>query len=167
MKRIILATIITLFAATAFAQVSSEDLAIAQSLAQKQKTDVIKKNIKMSDAQSAVFWPIYDEYQGKQRKLYTDRATIMNDYLKQAKTLTGQEADNLADRMFDNEKSLTSLQKTYFKKFSEAIGGVNAVKFYQYENYLQGLEKLKLQTQVPYIDEFSKSLKESVKAKKK
>ncbi|HEY2581132.1 MAG TPA: hypothetical protein VGI43_04980 [Mucilaginibacter sp.] len=167
MKRIILLTITTLFAVTAFAQVSSEDLAIAQSLAQKQKTDVIKKNIKMSDAQGAAFWPIYDEYQGKQRTLYTERATVMNDYLKQAKTLTGKEADDLANRMFDNEKSLTNLQKSYFKKFSEAIGGVNAVKFYQYENYLQGLEKLSLQTQVPYIGEFSKSLKASVKSKKK
>ncbi len=156
MKRIILTTIAALFAISAFAQIQKEDLAIIQSKFQKTKTDLVKANIRMSDAQGKVFWPLYETYETKRLALSNQRAAIINDYLTGYKTLTGQEASALANRTFANDKSFTDLQKSYFKKFADAIGGVNAAKFYQLENYLQEIVRLQVQDNIPFIGELDK-----------
>jgi hypothetical protein len=153
MKRIILTTVVTLFTLGAFAQVSKEDLAIYQSVLQKDKTDVIKKNLKLSDDQSKVFWPLYEAYDAKRLDLSNQRVTIINDYLKQFNTLTDQEATALVNRTVANDKSFNDLQKSYVKKFSEAIGGVNTAKLYQLEIYMQQVMRLHVQNSIPFIGE--------------
>jgi hypothetical protein len=157
MKRIILAAVVTLFTISAFAQTSKEDLAIVQSVFQKKKADLVKQNIKLSDAQGKVFWPLYETYESKRLALSSQRAAIVNDYLKGYDTATGQEYIALANRTFANDKSYTDLQKSYFKKFADAIGGKNAAKFYQLENYLQEIVRIKVQDNIPFIGELDKS----------
>ena len=157
MKRIILAAIVSLFTISAFAQVSNEDLAIIQSVFQKQKTDLVKQNIKMSDAQSKQFWPLYETYEAKRLALSKKRAAIVNDYLKEFDTLKGQGFSALAVRTFANDRAFTDLQSSYFPKFASAIGGKNAVKFYQLEIYLQQIVRLKVQDNIPFIDELDKT----------
>src|ERR1700749_1740333 len=121
MKRIILLTVTTLFTLSVFAQVSKEDAAIVQSVFMKNKKDLVKANIKMSDAQAAAFWPIYDQYEAKRLTLSNERIAIVNDYLKSVSTLTGQESLALCNRVFANDKSYTDLQKSYLKKFANVI----------------------------------------------
>jgi hypothetical protein len=156
MKRIILSAILTVFALGAFAQVQNEDLAIILSVFQKDKADIVKNNLKLSDAQGKVFWPLYEEYEAKRLNLSKQRATIINDYLKGYDTLTGQEASALVNRVFANDKSLTELEKSYFKKFADGIGGLNAAKFYQLENYLTQIVRLHVQDEIPFIGELDK-----------
>jgi hypothetical protein len=157
MKRIILVAIVTLFTISAFAQASKEDLAIVQSVFQKKKSELVKQNIKMSDAQGKVFWPLYETYESKRLAISNQRAAIINDYLKGYDTATGQEYTALAERTFANDKSMIDLQKSYFKKFADAIGGKNAAKFYQLENYLQAIVRVKIQDNIPFIGELDKS----------
>ncbi len=157
MKRIILTAIVTLFTISAFAQVSNEDLAIVQSVFQKQKADLVKENIKMSDAQSKQFWPLYEDYEAKRLALSKKRAAIVNDYLKGYNTLNGQGFSALAVRTFASDKAFTDLQSSYYPKFASTIGGKNAVKFYQLETYLQQIVRVKVQDNIPFIDELDKT----------
>jgi len=156
MKRILLTLIFSAFTLGVFAQIQSEDLAIIQSYFQKDKKDLVKQNIKMSDVQAQAFWPIYDAYEAKRLTLSNERAAIINDYLKGFSTLTGQEAIALVNRTFANDKSFTDLQKSYFKKFSNAIGGLNAAKYYQLENYLTEIVRMRVQDEIPFIGELKK-----------
>ena len=156
MKRIVLTLILSAFTLGVFAQIQNEDLAIVQSYFQKDKKDLVKQNIKMSDVQAQAFWPIYDEYEAKRLKLSNERVAIINDYLKQFSTLTGQQASDLAYRTFSSDKAFTDLQKSYFKKFQTAIGGVNAAKFYQLENYLTEIVRMRVQDEIPFIGELKK-----------
>ncbi|WCT09983.1 hypothetical protein [Mucilaginibacter jinjuensis] len=157
MKRIILAAIVTLFTVSAFAQVSNEDLAIVQSVFQKQKADLVKQNIQMTAAQSKQFWPLYENYEAKRLALSKKRAAIVNDYLKGYDTMKGQAFSALAVRTFANDRAFTDLQSSYFPKFASTIGDKNAVKFYQLENYLQQIVRLKVQDNIPFIDELDKT----------
>ena len=161
MKRIILVTIIILFAITAYGQVNKDDLAITQSYFRKSKTEVVKENLKISDAQGQKFWPIYEAYEDKRGKLSNERAAIINDYLKQFNTLTEQEAETLIMRTLSNDKSFTSLQKSYVKKFASAVGGKNTAKFYQLETYLHELLRLSIQDEIPFIGELNKHKRKS------
>ena len=156
MKRILLTLVFTAFTLGVFAQIKNEDLAITQAYFQKDKKDLVKANLKLSDAQSQAFWPIYDQYDAKRLALSNQRVQIINDYLKAFSTLTSDDAIALTNRVFANDKSYLDLKKSYFKKFAAAIGGKNAAKFYQLENYVQEIVRLKVQDEIPFIGEIKK-----------
>ena len=153
MKRIILTAIVSLFAISAIAQVSNEDLAIIQAKFKKDKKELIKQAMQLSDAQGQAFWPIYDEYETKRQELSATRAGIINDYLKKYNTLTDEEATDLVKRTLENDSENTKLQKTYLKKIEGVVGGKNAAKFYQLESYLQSNIRMSVQDNIPFIGE--------------
>jgi hypothetical protein len=160
MKRIFLTLLLSAFTFAVFAQIQNEDLAITQAYFQKDKKDLVKSSLKLSEAQSQAFWPLYDQYDAKRLALSNQRAQIINDYLKAFKTLTGDEAVALTNRVFASDKSYLDLKKSYFKKFVAAIGGKNAAKFYQLENYVQEVVRLKIQDNIPFIGEIQKNAKQ-------
>ena len=156
MKRILLAAILMAFTISAFAQVNSEDLAIIQSVYSKDKSDIIKSKLNLSDAQGKAFWPLYDQYEAKRVRLSNQRVAIINDYLKKYDQLNGQSSTALMTRVFANDKAFTNLQQSYFPQFAAAVGGKNAAKFYQLENYLQLIVRLHVQDEIPFIGELDK-----------
>ena len=156
MKRIILSAILMAFTVGAFAQIKSEDLAIIQSVYSKDKADIIKSKLNLSDAQGKAFWPLYDQYEAKRVSLSNQRAAIINDYLKGYEKLNGQSSNALMTRVFANDKAFTNLQQSYFPQFATAVGGKNAAKFYQLENYLQLIVRLHVQDEIPFIGELDK-----------
>ncbi len=153
MKRIILSTIVTLFAISAFAQIDKQDLAVTRSYFLKDKYDLVKQALNLSDAQGKKFWPIYDQYEAKRVKLSDSRIAIINDYLKQYNTITGQQASSLVNRTMANDRALLDLQKEFYPKFSGAVGGKLAAKFYQVEIYIQEIVHQQVQNNIPFIGE--------------
>jgi len=153
MKRIIITIIFSAFTLGVFAQISKEDAAIVQAYFRKDKKELVKQVMKFNDAQGQAFWPVYDAYETKRSNLGTQRIAIINDYLKTFKTINDQDATVLIGRVLENDKSLLDLQKSYFPKFSAAIGGKSAAKFYQLEAFVQLIVKEKVMTSIPFIGE--------------
>jgi hypothetical protein len=151
MKRIIITIVLSAFTFGAFAQISKEDMAIVQAHFQKDKKELVTQVMKLNEAQGQAFWPVYDEYETKRAALSTQRIGIINDYLKAYKSITDQDATALMGRLFANDKSLADLQKEFYTKFSAAIGGKSAAKFYQLEYYVQSIVKEKVMTSLPVI----------------
>lgn len=156
MKRTILSAVLIAFTFSAFAQIDHYDLAIIQSLYSKKKTDIIKSNLTFSETQSKAFWPLYDEYEAKRISLSNQRIGIINEYLKDYNSLTSEQASALMNRAFANDHSFNELEKSYFPKFVAAAGTRNAAKFYQLENYLKLIVRLKVQDDIPFIGELDK-----------
>ncbi|MXV51159.1 hypothetical protein GS399_09275 [Pedobacter sp. HMF7647] len=160
MKPIIFLFLFSIAAFGASAQSSGkEDLAIVQSVFQKDKKQLVSQYMTLDSAQSQSFWKVYDEYEAKRKDLSTERVGIISDYAKQYATLTDEQAGSLAKRMLSNDKSNLSLQTSYFKKFSKAVGAKNAAKFYQLDNYLQTVIRANVQDQIPFIGELNKTRK--------
>ncbi len=156
MKRIILAVIATFSTIGAFAQVDQNDLAVVQAQFRKDKTELVRQSLNLNDAQGKAFWPMYNEYETKRQHISAQRAGIIGDYLKNYDTLTPAQASSLVNRSLANDQEGLSLKRTYFSRFVEAIGGKNAAKFYQLETYIEGVVRLSVQDQIPFIGELKK-----------
>src|SRR5580658_8615453 len=44
-----------------------------------QKEQIVRETMKLDDPQSAIFWPIYREYQAEQTKLASDKLAVVAD----------------------------------------------------------------------------------------
>ncbi|WP_448699269.1 hypothetical protein ACFGVR_20055 [Mucilaginibacter sp. AW1-3] len=153
MKRTTLVIIAMLLTASVYAQISKEDLAIYQSVKQKEKTEQIKKHLILTKTQAKAFWPLYDAFEAKELELSNKRAYIINDYLKKFDKLSGKDATDLFNRQIINDRDFIDLQKASYQRFYEAIGGVNTLKFFQLENYMLQVIRLHILDELPFIGE--------------
>jgi hypothetical protein len=51
----------------------------------------------------------------------------------------------------------TKMQKKYYDSFAKLIGGRQAAKFFQLEDYLENIIRLGIQESIPFIDELDKT----------
>jgi hypothetical protein len=123
----------------------------------KEKKELVNEYMKLNQDQSNKFWPLYDEYNQAKGAIGKDRLGIIDDYVSHLSTLTDEQANDLAKRLFKNDKALASLDEKYFSKLSKAIGGVKAAQYLQMEQYFTTTIRSAIQENIPFIGEIEKS----------
>ena len=138
---------------SASAQVSKEDADLIRAQFGKEKKVLVSEIMKFSGAKADAFWKVYYAYEADRQKLVDVRLGILNDYIKNYKTIDDTKAGSYSNRTFDNDEAITKMQRNYYPKFSAAVGARDAAKFYQLDNYLQLIVRLYIQDNIPFIGE--------------
>jgi methanogenic corrinoid protein MtbC1 len=155
MKKLLLLFVLT-FIAGAYAQ-SKEDVAIIQAVYGKSKADLVKQYLNLNEAQTAAFQPVYDKYETERKVLGQKKIQIINDYAVNYATLDDVKAAELTQANLKNNIDLEKLLSATFEKVKKAIGGINAAKFVQLEQYLQVTVRAEIQDSIPFIGELDKT----------
>lgn len=159
MKKLILSLCILLAASAASAQAVKDEVAFIRSIFGKEKKDLIRQFMNLNEAESAKFWPIYEEYTAAQQNLADDRIAAIGDYANQYSGLTDDQASTLANRIFKNDQAVLKLQNKYFKKMSKSLTPLKAAQFMQADQYIQTTIKSATQDLIPFIGEFEQKNK--------
>jgi hypothetical protein len=158
MKKLSLIFIMALAAFSSYAQSSfKEDVDVLQSLYGKSKSDLVKQYMNLSDAQSAAFTKVYDDYEVQRKALGQTKFQLINDYAANYETLTDAKADELAKATLKNHIEYEKLYNKTYGKAKKAIGSINAAKFIQLEVYLQTIIRSEILEAIPFIGELDKS----------
>lgn len=159
MKKIFLSILVLVTVNAVSAQSMSDEVAYIRSIFGKEKKELIKQFMNLNDAESAKFWPVYDQYTEAQKKLADERIAAIADYAKQYNGLTDDQAKNLVGRILKNDKAVTKLQGQYFKKLSKTLSPLKAAQFMQADQYIQTTIKSAMQDLIPFIGEFEQNNK--------
>jgi Spy/CpxP family protein refolding chaperone len=126
----VIATMLLCFFAvsTSFAQRRSEE---EMKKIQDAKVAIITNRINLTPEQSAVFWPVYNEYAQKRRDLHRAQRKIINDKKSEGKT-DEQVLDNLKEVQELKQKEL-DLEKEYQNRFLKVISANQVVELYKAE----------------------------------
>ena len=138
---------------TAFAQDSKDEMAILQSIYGMQKRDVVAAYMKVSDAQAATFWSLYEEYEVARKAIGVKRANNIMDYAANYDQITDENVQKLAKTSFEVNKEFNSLWEKTYKKMAKSLSPKLAAKFYQLELYLETMVRSELSESIPMIDE--------------
>ena len=109
------------------------------------------------DAQSAKFWSLYDAYETERKKLGHERVKLIEDYATKYEKLDSKTATDLTTRKLAWVTKYTAFQQKYLTKFSAIIGGLQASKFIQLEDYIENCIRLSIQEEIPFIGELDKT----------
>lgn len=139
----------------AFAQTnkhtSEEDL--IQSFFGKAKQVVVGEYMSsLPDAVKPDFWKIYEMYENERQALIRERFEHVADYIYTYGALNDESAKKIMNALLKNDEQLVKLEKNYLKKMSKAIGGIQATKFFQLENFLRNWMFAQIQGDIPSID---------------
>lgn len=115
------------------------------------KVAVITDAMALTGEQSGKFWPVYREYEVELSKIWDGRLALIETYGKQWGQMTDAEAKALAERFFELEERQVRLNRGYYSKFHDAVGGVTAAKFFQIEHRIDLLIDLQIMSQLPLI----------------
>ncbi|MCZ6754272.1 MAG: hypothetical protein O7E49_03065 [Gemmatimonadetes bacterium] len=116
-----------------------------------QRVAIITEVMQFSDSASAVFWPIYRDYEFEATKIGDDMLALIKDYAANYDSLSDEMAKDLAKRSLKIGDDRLKLRKKYFKRVEKALGSVTAAKFLQIENQIALLIDLQIAQSLPLI----------------
>lgn len=159
MRKIYLLLVLT-FVVSGYAQTDSslaDDVAVIQSIYGKSKADLVKQYMNLSEPQATAFQTVYDGYETQRKALGQKKMQLINDYAANYDNLDDAKAAELTETNLKNTADSEKLLHKTFGKMKKAVGGRNAAKFVQLEQYLQTTIRGEIQDSIPFIDEIDKS----------
>jgi len=115
------------------------------------KTALVTEAMDLTDAQAAVFWPIYDEYSREMRAVWDGRIANITLYAENYERMTNEMAKQIADKVFKLDEQRGKILKKYYGKCEKAVGPMLAARFVQIEAALYDLVSLQLAAELPLM----------------
>ena len=153
MKKILMLALFAIGTISSNAQQTKDEIAILQAAYGMQKRDLVAKFMDVSDAQSATFWSLYEEYEVSRKAIGTKRANNIVEYAKNYETITDENVQNMVKVSMEVNKEFNALWEKTYKKMAKALGAKTAAKFYQLEMYLENMVRTEITESMPMIDE--------------
>ncbi len=148
-KTWILLFVALMVAGTLYAQESYLELVRAD--LKTQHVALVTENMKLTDAQSQTFWPIYRKYDAEMTTINDGVIAMIKDYAANFDKMTdAKAAELLKGTLSIMDKRLKLLTKTC-DELSKALGPVVAARFMQIERQITAAVDLQISSQIPLI----------------
>lgn len=137
------------------AQVMAQDTGLAadeQVLLKQISTDkkaMYVANLGLTEEESAKFWPIYDEYDAKQKPLQDRFVANLNHFAAKYDTLTDADAAAMLKEKMAIEKARDALRQKYTAKIAKVLPPKKALRFAQLETRIQIMMARSVYTLIP------------------
>jgi Spy/CpxP family protein refolding chaperone len=154
MKKIIFIAVCALFALASQAQTNPDEVAYLQSTYGMDKRELVADHMKITKAESAAFWKVYDKYEAARQKIGKKRINNINEYAKNYSSLSDAKATELVNKSLEINAAFTNLQKSTFKEMAKAVSPVRAAQFIQIELFIENILRTEIADEIPLIGEF-------------
>jgi len=146
-----LAVIVTAFPVASFAQdaTTSADEQILLKQIQTDRRGVYAEYLKLTDAESKAFWPIYDEYEAKSKVLVDRYLAMVNNFAEKYDTLTDAEASEILKERLTIERKRLDLKVKYTDRIAKVLPGKKALRYAQLESRIENLTQRNIYTLIP------------------
>jgi hypothetical protein len=153
MKKIIVYAGCMLLAFVSNAQSHVDEIGLIQHAYGMGKKELIAAHMKLTEAESIKFWPLYDSYEVARKEYGQNRLNLIEEYANSYTTLTNEKATELLNATLSNQTAFLKLQKNVFKKLAKEITAIRAAQFVQVELYLENVVRSTLNEEIPLIGE--------------
>lgn len=151
MKKLLITLTIAFFASTSFAQ--TNEVEMFQSVFKVEKKALLMDYLQLTNEEAQAFWPLYEAYEAERGELGNQRIALIKKYAEEWKTLTPEQADELANESFAIINKRNKLHQKYYKKMKKAVGALRAAQFVQFERFVQTMIDAELNNNMPLIGE--------------
>lgn len=100
---------------------------------QQQKVTFFNEKLQLTPAESAKFWPVYNDYQNRRDKVTRDRNTLLKYFESNRNNLTEAEASSLIEKYLAFQLEETQLLENYTRKFQEILPARKVMRIYSVE----------------------------------
>lgn len=153
MKKLVLGLSLLFFAANMMAQNINDYMEVERAALKTEKKALVAEAMQLTEAESTVFWPLYNEYNDKKYLVNTKVYNTIVDYAENYMSLSDEKAIELYTNSMKHKQELAKLEKSYFKKFQKIMPGKKAVRYFQVENKIKMLIDAEIALEIPLVEE--------------
>jgi Spy/CpxP family protein refolding chaperone len=113
------------------------------------KRAVFAQNLQLTDSESRAFWPVYDEYEGKLKKINDEFLGLVDDYAGKFGSITDADATAMLKKKMALEKQREDLKQTYTKKVAKVLPPIKALRYAQVETRINNLIRNEVYSLIP------------------
>ena len=117
----------------------------------KDRREIVKANMLLTNSEAARFWPIYDEYRAEIHKLGDRRVKLITDYAANRNAMSEDEALRLLKEAIDIDKEKLDVQGDYVKKFNKELSARTTARFFHIEQKLDAIGDAARAAKIPLI----------------
>jgi len=148
MKKIVFLVLAFVVTTTGISQTFQDEVKLMQSIYGMDKKEIVAEFIELNPGQEDAFWKLYDEYEVKRKEIGKKKFEIIWNYVNDYGEIKPEDAEMMMNESIPLRKRSDELVDTYYKKIKNKTDPVVAVQFYQIENYLSDLIRIKLLEEV-------------------
>jgi len=152
MRTIFTILFIAILSNTAFTQTLDDYIEIARDVLNTEKKAAVAEAMQLSEAESAPFWDLYNEYSMEANRVHNQRIALIKDFANNFENMSDEKADELWQGALSYQQQLLKLKKSYYKKFKKIITPGKAAKYFQIENKIEALINAELALEIPVIE---------------
>lgn len=113
------------------------------------KRTVYARNLGLSQAESRGFWPVYDEYEAKVKKLDDRLLALINEFASKYQALTDADAASMLKEKMAIEKERAALKQAYTKKVARVLPPRKALRYAQIETRIENMVRRDVYSLIP------------------
>jgi Spy/CpxP family protein refolding chaperone len=116
---------------------------------QNSRTDTMAKNVKLTTAQAAAFWPKFEAYQKEQGVIMDDQLKSIQWYIENFETADDAAALNLMKAHLARDTKMTALRERWLGEFQKVLGTKLAVRVMQIDRRLSLSHQAYVASRIP------------------
>ena len=155
MKKLIIIPLLLLFS-TGFAQIQSFESEYVEMLKkdiQDESRRIVAENLKLTEEQADIFWPLYDEYDAAYDGLVNDRVKVIEDYMMNYYGLEEETGKELIAKSIALKQRAVNIQEEYINKMLDVLPISVVGKFFQIDNRIAAIIEIARLAAVPLVRE--------------
>ena len=126
---------------------ADEQIILGQIMADKRA--VYAQAMQLTDEESRAFWPVYDEYEARVKKIDDRFIKLVNDYAAKYSTMTDADAREILVAKMKIDRERMDLQQAYTKRIAKALPETKALRYAQIESRIDNELQRKVMLLVP------------------
>ena len=105
--------------------------------------------LQLTDDESRAFWPVYDKYEARVKKIDDRFIQLVDDYAAKYSTMTDADAQQMLAAKTKIDRERMDLQQAYTKKIAKAVPAIKALRYAQVEGRIDNELQRKVMQLIP------------------
>jgi hypothetical protein len=126
---------------------ADEQIILSQIMTDKRA--VYARAMQLTDDESRAFWPVYDEYEAKVKKIDDRFIGLINDFASKYLTMTDADARQMLAAKMKLDRERMHLQQVYTNKIAKTLPAIKALRYAQLESRIDNELQRKVMQLIP------------------
>ena len=118
---------------------------------QGSRADILAKNLTLTSAEAAKFWPIFEKYQAEQNAIMDEQLRGIQRYIESFDQLDDAGALSLINAHLDRDSKMVALRQRWLGEFRKVVGTKVAVRAIQIDRRLSLVHQIQFSSKIPLV----------------
>ena len=118
---------------------------------QGSRADIMAKNLTLTSAEAAKFWPVFEKYQVEQNAIMDEQLRGIQRYIESFDQLDDAGALGLINAHLDRDAKMVVLRQRWLGEFQKVVGIKAAARAIQIDRRLSFVHQIQFSSKIPLI----------------